>query len=167
MKLEYIINESRRIQHRTINTLLSLMVIVVFVILVTTFGLPSSFRTSNESSSIEPPKEILKEPIIPGVIESITPKIPTLEQYHDAISRMHIDQSCYDSKTKIWLVHVPKRPIDTVWQNAWYMSYEKDIEFVILENDTVLITNTHMIFNTQVSPDVNNLDCKKHKMKNE
>lgn len=94
--------------------------------------------------------------VLPVTIES-------QEKTHAALAREFlIDQSCYDEKTNIWLIHSVVDVEDAVWPKGWYYEDDNKIEVLILGNGTWSITNNPDIFNVQISPDVTGLNCKTH-----
>lgn len=116
------------------------------------------------------------KPITPTPVAVIRPNLLTameIEIRHGAIARSTwVDQTCYDSVTDMWMIHIPPRPelkegytyTVTDFTPGWFYSYNKDIKYMTLGNGSISITNMKDLFNDELFPDTAGLNCKQHKL---
>lgn len=134
----------------------------LFVIVLVTIATVLIWRTYTPDNPPVPTAEMQQE--IQQVME-VSPTPVTLQEitkYHSAIARTtHIDQSCYDEKTRLWFIH-STLPDDDSWPEGWYYSSHDDLSTITIGNGTISITNIDNVFNDRISPDVSGLNCVMH-----
>jgi hypothetical protein len=141
------------------------MCVHAMLILAISLTLVETFWNTNEQ-----PKPIINEEIKvnePSVEENNEPtySTETIEKFHNALGlALHIDQSCYDAKNDLWLVHsvIPAAKDGEVagWDEGWYYDNTDKIRVLSLTNNTYSITNVPEIFNNETFPDITGLQCK-------
>lgn len=92
---------------------------------------------------------------------------PRVDAIHAALHRaFRIDQSCFDSKNGLWLIHATDVPKDELsWDEGWYYSTNSQLETIKLGNNTLSIINTDNVFNDEIWPDITGLNCKTYSSK--
>lgn len=133
-------------------------------------GLPIGVALSNLITShvVHPPASSVPASSVPAssVPASSVPGASPMAQYHYALARAAtIDQTCYDSKTSTWVVHSALSHDHNSWPRGWYYDKHSNIQTMELGNHTYLIMNINDILNKTTYPDVSNLDCMHHDIK--
>ena len=87
-----------------------------------------------------------------------------IDKWHAAYATWNrVDQTCYDSKTKIWFVHFVKDPNDeNSIGTSWRYDYISNTKYLELNNNSIAILNESDIFNSDVLVTTSGLNCKPH-----
>jgi hypothetical protein len=136
---------------------------IVSIVLSVSFATAFMYLTAKHDPKALAPVEH-SNPTTAHPVAPTTTTTPNEDLIHNMLGiTLYIDQSCYDSVTKIWLVHSPEHEnSEDNWDTGWYIEKADAIQYVALGNGTLLYMNADDTFNQDVIPDITGLSCKPH-----